>query len=241
MLIKGIIKMKILIFDDNKQDIQNLKICIQALFNELALSFHILECQNKDEVIMNIKNADLLFLDIELKNENGINIGYEIQSIPNDCRIILTTNYAKYAIEGYKIHADRYFIKPISQQEFNIEMTAIIKKYLKKYLGFYNPKISKNKIYYREIMYIEFFDRKTIIHLVNGTNISTSYPLKYWFEQLHEHGFHYPHKSFLVNLEYISAFKTHDIILINEELIPLSRHFKNEFESIYNNYLHEVF
>ena len=94
----------------------------------------------------------MLFLDIELKNENEIDIGYEIQRCASDCRIILTTNYAKYAIERYKIQVDRYFIKPISQQEFNLEMKAIIKKYCKKYLGFYNPKVSKNKIYYREIM-----------------------------------------------------------------------------------------
>lgn len=233
--------MEILIYDDNKNDIQNLKNCISILFNELHLSFNIKECKNKDEVLTLSKKADLLFLDIELKDENGIDIGYEVKKISSDCRIILTTKYAKYAIDGYKIQADRYFIKPISQQEFNIEMGTIIKQYYKKYLGFYDNKIRKNKIYYREIMYIEFFDRKTILHLVNGKNITTNYPLKYWFEQLKNHGFYQSHKSFIVNLEYISALKAHDVVLISEETIPLSRHFKDDFESIYEDYLHDTF
>ena len=53
--------MKTLIYDDNKHDIQNLTVCIQNLFNELDLSFHILECQNKNEVLAHIKDADCYF------------------------------------------------------------------------------------------------------------------------------------------------------------------------------------
>ena len=79
----------------------------------------------------NIKKSDLLFLDMEINEENGIDIGLELQELKHDCRIIITTSYSKYAIDGYKIHADRYFIKPINQLEFNLEMEAIIKKYIK--------------------------------------------------------------------------------------------------------------
>ena len=47
-------------------------------------------------------------------------------------------------------------------------------------------------------------------------------------------------QAFLVNFEYISAFKRNEIILINNESIPLSRHYKKEFDQKYNDFLHET-
>lgn len=64
---------------------------------------------------------------MEIHNEKGIDLGLELNKINHNCRIVITTSYSKYAIDGYKIHADRYFIKPINQLEFNLEMRAVIK------------------------------------------------------------------------------------------------------------------
>lgn len=177
---------------------------------------------------------------MEIDEENGIDIGLELQEIKHDCRIIITTSYSKYAIDGYKIHADRYFIKPINQLEFNLEMEAVIKKYIKKTIGFYDSKISNHKIFIKDILYIEFVDRKSTIHKLDGNTIITNCSLKYWYDKLNEFGFAYPYKAFLVNFEYISAFKKNEIILINNESIPLSRHYKKEFDQKYNDFLHET-
>ena len=122
----------ILIYDDNQMDIEQLLQCIDTFFIKVNLQYQTHICKNKKDLIQNITKADLLFLDMEINNENGIDIGLELENIKHDCRIIITTNYSKYAIDGYKIHADRYFIKPINQLEFNIEMNAVIKNIYKK-------------------------------------------------------------------------------------------------------------
>lgn len=185
----------------------------------------------------NINHFDLVFLDIELSNENGITIGKEIRKINSDIRIIIYSSYSKYLIEGYKIQADRYFLKPISQEDFNIEFENVIYRYLKEYEGFYDKKICERKIYFKEILYIEFIDRKTQIHLLNSKKIITPYPLKYWEEKCIQQSFSKPHKSFLINLRHISGFSNHNIILINTESLPLSKHFKKSFNEAYVNYL----
>ena len=214
--------MKILIYDDNENDIKHLINCIDIFFKERKISYHIDICRNNDDLFKIIKNYNLLFLDIKINKDNGIDLGLKLQNIQHDCKIIITTNYAKYAIDGYKINAERYFIKPIVQEEFNIEMNTVIKKYLKNSLGFYDENIGKTKLYIKDIIYIEFIDRKATIH------------------KLKQYGFAYPYKAFIVNLEYISSINKNEITLINGTTIPLSRYYKKEFENTYTNYLHDI-
>lgn len=230
----------ILIYDDNQKDIGQLLQCIEKFFIEVNLQYQVHICKNKPDLLQNIKKSDLLFLDMEINEENGIDIGLELQEIKHDCRIIITTSYSKYAIDGYKINADRYFIKPISQKEFDIEMDTIIKKYIRKSIGFFDSRISNYKVYINNIMYIEFTNRKSVIHYLNGNTIESSCTLKYLYDKLKDYGFGYTYKAFLVNFEYISALKKNEIILINDEAIPLSRHYKKEFENKYYYFLHEM-
>ena len=124
--------MKILIFDDNRQDREHLTNCLNSFFENKDISYQITTCQNKDELLHDINHYDFLFLDIELGQENGIDLDLQLQTIQHHCHIIITTNYSKYAIDGYKIQAERYFIKPIHQQEFDLEMNGVIKKLYKK-------------------------------------------------------------------------------------------------------------
>ena len=131
-----ILMINILIYDDNQKDIDQLLQCIENFFIKVNLQYQIHICKNKADLLQYIKKSDLLFLDMEINEDNGIEIGLELQELKHDCRIIITTNYSKYAIDGYKIHADRYFIKPINQLEFNLEMEARIKKYIKTQLAF---------------------------------------------------------------------------------------------------------
>jgi len=231
--------MNILVFENNENDFNHLSSCIKHYFIKEAIDYQIHRCKNKNELFQTIKQYDLLFLDIELDEDNGIDLGMELKKNNHDCRIMITTNYAKYAIDGYKINADRYFIKPINQQEFNIEMNAIVKTYLRHSLGFFDEKISHKKIYLKDILYIEFKDRKTDLHFTNGKIISTNYSLKHWYQQLKDTGFAYPYKAYLVNMQHILQFTTNNLKLINNEDIPLSRHYKEEFEKAYEKYLHE--
>ena len=100
-------------------------------------------------------------------------------------------------------------------------------------MGFFDNKISHTKIFFKDILYIEFFDRKTIIHFLNGNTKETSYSLKHWIELLKNNTFSQNHKAFIVNLDYIADFKNNEVELINKETLPLSRHFKNIFMDNY--------
>lgn len=225
--------MKILIYDDCRKDVDVLIERINEFAKIQEIEFCIDLCNDSKYLYENINKYDLLFLDIEINEENGIDIGTKVATIPHDCRIIITSNYKKYLIEGYRINADRYFLKPISKIEFNLEMENIINQYFKKQQGFRDSKISQNKIYYKDILYIDVYDRKTRIHFINGRVKETNYFLKDWLNKLDAQIFFQIHKSFVLNLNYISEFSKKDIYLMDGTCLPLSRNYKNDFEKKY--------
>ena len=69
----------ILIYDDNQKDIGQLLQCIEKFFIEVNLQYQVHICKNKPDLLQNIKKSDLLFLDMEINEENGIDIGLELQ------------------------------------------------------------------------------------------------------------------------------------------------------------------
>lgn len=103
------------------------------------------------------------FLDIQLNHENGIDIGLKLKHIYHDCRIIIISNYMKYALEGYKIHADRYFLKPITQELFNIEMENIIKNHFKNILVFMTLKYQIKKYFIMRFYTLNYIAGKQLL------------------------------------------------------------------------------
>ena len=108
-------------------------------------------------------------------------------------------------------------------------MQSVLSTSFKQQYGFFDKNISQYKIHYKDMLYIEFLNRHTIIHFVNNIEKKTTYPLKHWIEKLSNKGFGQPYKSFLVNLDYVSGFSSDgkDIIMNNGEKNPLSKNFKS--------------
>lgn len=228
--------MKVLIFEDNKQDLNQLLDKLYTFFQLKQLKYSYTICENSDELYLLAPQSDIVFLDIEGKNENGIDIGIKIRNNNPDIKIIFTTNYSKYLIDGYKASANRYFIKPLDQNLFNLELEDVINDYLLNNITIYDPTIYPKKIYIKNILYIEFIDRKTTLFMDNGKQIITPYQLKYWIDKLIPHSFVQTYKSIIVNLGHISDISNHDVTLINSSIIPISRFYKKEVEKQYLNY-----
>lgn len=231
--------MNIAIIEDDDQELKNLLSCIQNFFTKKEFSYHIVVFTDPGKLLQAINDIDLVFLDIQIsENINGIDIGIELRKRNKDIKIIFVTNYTKYLIDGYRANANRYFVKPISQNHFDVEINNVLEDYLQCFAGFIDTRISKHKIYFKDIVYIEFYDRKTILHLINGDKINTLYSLKYWKDKVDSFPFAQPYKSIIVNLNHISGFSKNDIVLVNNEIIPLSKHYKKEFEDAYSHNIH---
>lgn len=226
--------MRIGIYDDNSLDMNQIEGLISALMKENKIEYNIYRINNTQELFIKCNEMDLLFLDIELNSEeNGINIGLELKKRKAPCKIIITSKYQKYLIEGYKIRAERYFIKPINPREFSIEMKSVLQDYYYSEFGITDPKICDYKIKIKNIVYVEFDERHTYLIMENQQKLQTPYPLKYWIDMFKEYGFSQCYKSYFVNLKYVDYIDKIDVVLINDMKIPLSRHYKKNFKKDY--------
>lgn len=229
--------MNVLIYENDKSDRDSLIDLLENYFKINQINYKIHVCASKEELLEFILGSDLLFLDIELNQENGIELGMQLNKIMHYCKIVIVSMYQKYLIDGYKIHASRYMLKPLERNFFFLEMDSLISEYFKNSEGFFDEKLKRGKILYHEIMYIDVYNRKTALHMINGEILYANKTLGYWKEKCKEQPFEQTHKSVIVNFDYISGIDQNDIILSNGERVPISRGFKNSFNDGYVNYL----
>lgn len=121
-------------------------------------------------------------------------------------------------------------------------MKNVLKTSFKQSFGFLDHKISRSKIKYNQIFYVDFQDRVTLLHLKDGHVLKTPYTLKYWIDKLSDKGFSQPYRSYVVNLYQVSGFSKDkkDLVLLNDEKIPISKHFRKSFEEDYHKFLGRI-
>lgn len=111
---------KILICEDIERDKLHLHQLLDSFLQSNKISYKIDYLENFDVGSNLFLEYDLIFLDIELGDYNGIEIASKIRTYNRSSIIIITSSFKKYLIDGYKIEAKRYLIKPIDEKVFNM-------------------------------------------------------------------------------------------------------------------------
>ncbi|MEP2935452.1 MAG: response regulator transcription factor [Gilvibacter sp.] len=172
-------------------------------------------------------SVDLIFLDIEMPELNGIEI---LSSMINPPKVILTTAYSEYALESYNYGVVDYLLKPIKLERF---LKAINKVSSSKITGTPKNKGSKElqikhdgmpvNIAFDSILYIQSFGNYLKIFTDSRMYLISETLIK--FTTLLPENFQRTHKSYIANLERVSkANKTH--LLIENNTVPVSAMYK---------------
>lgn len=184
----------------------------------------------QSEALKYLKNypVDLIFLDIQMPNENGIDF---YKMLENDPIVIFTTAYSEYAVEGFNVNATDYLLKPFSKERFLIAVQKARNEFL-----FRNDvsvqthlmiraDYKLRRIEYDDILMIEGFDDYIQIHLVDTSKIVTRFSMKNILEKLPEKDFLRVHRSYIVPLKKIKAIKNKNL-LIDGFVIPIGETYK---------------
>lgn len=188
------------------------------------------------------KQYDIIFLDIELGIDNGIDVAQRLRKKDKQVLIVVISGYEKYKMSAYSIHCFDFLDKPISKE-------GIIKllKEIDEYGSVDIPKESitlktlqgTKKIYIDAIRYCEYKERKVFIYTLSQT-YDLYIPLKELFYELKDKGFGMCHRSFIVNFKRIDLVHSQEIILDNQFRLPLSKSKKKEFIKQFKNYIKEI-
>ncbi len=223
--------MKIAICDDETKYIDDVERHLKQYFIEHGLSLNLFKYNNGIELLNSNNNFDIVFLDIEMPDLNGIELGKKLQMSNPDLVLIYITAYNHYLDEALDLGITRFFDKPIDSKRFYKGLDKAIEK-LDKTEVHIHLKDSNNGIVtvkMNNIIMVEIEKRKTRIVTKDGIYHSKN-SIKTWRERLNKSYFESPHNSYIVNTNYITYFCKEYIILDNEYNVPISYPRRVEFK-----------
>lgn len=174
---------------------------------------------------------DILFLDIKMPEMDGIMVAEKLRMRDKKIIIIFLTSLLQRAVDGYKVNAFNYILKPMGNKRLQIEMERCIRKLdedNEDSFVVFNNEVGSSKVLLRNIYFIETSNRNLKVHTTQG-NYTCYWTLKEFESRIKEKGFLRSHFSFLVNLKYVEGIGKQDIRLITGEEIPLSKAKKKAF------------
>lgn len=189
--------------------------------------------------IINTSPVDMMFVDINMPDLNGLDF---VKSLDHPPKIVFVTAYGEHALEGFRVDALDYLLKPIGYNDF-LKSANKVKSWFdlnpgkadevnsnKEFL-FLKSEYKIVRINFDDIKYIEGMNEYIRIHLTNSKPLMTLLSMKSIEDKLPSDRFMRVHRSFIVNLARISLIERSRIVFDNDVYIPVSEQYKDKFQT----------
>ncbi|MBR1814728.1 MAG: response regulator transcription factor [Lachnospiraceae bacterium] len=227
------------IVEDDEQYIGQLQAFLTEYTRRKGESFHTRVYRNGQQLVFDYQpDFDILLMDIEMPKMNGMEAAKKVREIDPAVQILFITNMAQYAIEGYKVQAKAYLLKPLNFVGFSMEMESAIEALSRR--GRSEILVSSEdgtvKIPAGRITYIETDGHDLLYHTVGGQTYRTRSSMKEADQALADISFARASVSYLVNLVYVSHL-TQDTVTVDGTVLPLSRAKRKGFLAALTEYV----
>jgi len=203
-------------------------------FLELAATFEsgleALDYLNKNQV-------DLMFVDIQMPDLSGMDL---VKSLEKKPEIIFTTAFSEYAVEGFKVDALDYLLKPLDYASFLKAANKAQSYFERMKMGTEELNSNSNHLFIKsdykiirleldKILFIEGMREYVRIHLENANPVMTLLSMKKIEQKLPSSRFMRVHRSYIINLDKITTIEKSRIVF-DKEYIPVSEQYKETFQ-----------
>lgn len=195
--------------------------------------------------------VDLIFTDINMPELNGLEF---VRGLNQKTMVIFTTAYPDHAVEGFRLDAVDYLLKPFSLSEFQrsvgkaqslYELLRLARKQETEPAGQSEvaealpegPEFLTIKADYKttlvrisEILYVESEGEYVRLHMADGSTLMTLFRLKNMHAALPEESFMRIHRSYVVNLRSITSYAKGKVFLSNGDYIPIGDNYRADFQ-----------
>lgn len=229
---------RIALVEDDKQMTLELIEVTQRFFKENNVKSEIYTFANAEDFLCDFKNNyNLILMDIDLPNMDGMNAVQHLRETKSDTMVIFVTSLAQYAIEGYKVNAFDFVVKPVQYYNFALTLKRALKSLLvqSEKSIIINNKSFMQKIDISNLKYIEVINHNLVFHTVNN-NIEIRGTLSTYVHQLKDYDFVLCNRCYLVNLKFVSRVTT-EYAIIGEEKLILSKSRRTDFISAINAFI----
>lgn len=229
---------RIAIVDDDSTSIELLKSYIMQYQRERGEEMSVTAFSDGDELVENYKaEFDMILLDIEMRFMDGMTAAKKIRESDPEVVIIFITNMTQYAINGYQVNATDYVLKPVSYFSFSQSLDrALVRmgKRVKHYIAI-SVKGGTVKLGVAEICYVESQGHRLIFHTKTDEYVTFS-TMKEIEEKLKDFHFFRCNKGILLNLAFVDGVQD-GCVIVNNEMLVISRGRKKDFMEELTNYL----
>ena len=229
--------MKILICDDEQQYVDELKIHIENFMQSRVADFTINTANNPQAVADSNEIYQLAFLDIQMNELNGISLAKNLKERNNKIVIFFVTSYNDYQDEAMDLRAFRFFEKPLNADRLYSGLEKAMEYIDESYVDFYVWTDNEHKqILVDDVIYVERGNRQVTLVTTQG-NFTTRETFDEWCAILQNSFFYRVHKSFIVNLHYVTGYKYSELFVQNNVRIPIASRRQTDFHKFWFAYL----
>lgn len=235
---------KVAICDDDLSILNELSVLIEKYRGERNQEIVYAAFRSPLDLLTEIEKGmelDVLFLDVLMPGENGIDVAKEIREHDTNVKIIFLTSSSEYAVQSYTVNAFFYQIKPIWEESFFRLMDSVITECEKEeqFSLVIKCKNGITRIKLDKLKYCEVLGRTVLLHMEDGQIYERNGKLEELHEQLLPYeSFLRPHRSYLINMEYIQNINCKSIIMNDSMEIPIPH---GKFSEVKERYLEYTF
>lgn len=236
-------KMRIAACDDDVKFLQELSNLLNQYGEENHCNIEYKIYTNPLELVSQIEKGihyDVILLDVFMPGINGIQCAKDIRTFDNYVKIIFLTSSTEFAVESYSVRAYQYLLKPVQKENlfFTLKLLEKESEMVERNIFVFKSKNGIVKISLPKLEYCEVINRKIILHLSNGEECECNLRMNELEEKLQNcKMFLKPHRSFLVNMDYIQTLTTHSIIMECGVKIPVPREKYAQIKQVYMEYI----
>lgn len=221
---------RIAIVEDEPTERDRIKVYLEEIAQEDQTQFDIEQYSSGMAFVMSgMKDYDLVLMDIDMPNLNGIETAKALRKVDQSATLIFVTNMAQYAISGYEVNAIDFILKPVNRYSFAIKIKRAISRTAKKNDNAIQIKMDGTifLVHMYQIMYLEVDGHYVIFHTTQG-DYKEYTTLKLAQKRINSSHFIQCNQSFLINMKYIESV-SRESVTVGGTVIYISRKMKTEF------------
>ncbi|MEE1086281.1 MAG: LytTR family DNA-binding domain-containing protein [Schaedlerella sp.] len=229
--------LEIVVCDDTQEEKELIVQYTTEFFRKKELDFRIETCSSADELLNSGGSYDLYLLDVLMPGMTGIEIAEQLNRSKQHPAIIFITSSLESAVDGYRVNATGFILKPVTSESFNETMERVIKQKLKQeYLSVMHNRIPL-RIPLNRIQYFENKLHKVSIIMDDNEVITVNLKLSQIQDMLQtQKKFLRCHQSYIVNLDYVCKMEDVCFYMCDSKIVPISRNYYKETKNKYYHY-----
>lgn len=232
---------EIVICEDVEIERNLLNTVLRQYFREINEEVRILEYESGEAFVADVEEGytdmELLFLDIYMKELNGMETARRLRELQCKVPIVFLTSSPDFAVESYEVHAAGYLLKPFEEEKLKNLLNRLLHVEMKRRIAV-KQRRQYRYIYLDDICYIDSYKHSLTLHLSDGSTVVTNEKLVEMEERIHDRRFLRCHQSYLVNMDFIADIKE-DFIMRDGTEVPIRVRGKRELLDNYNKYFTE--